>query len=88
MNGKFKREKLVLKFTTCPILDCEKEEDLMKRRYEYSLFIPPSIQTNIVKENVEKSINEGPNRIGSADNESFVTKVDVSDPWSEIKKKI
>ena len=31
-EDKSEREKLVLKFTRCLILDCAKEEDLMKRR--------------------------------------------------------
>ena len=80
------REKLVLKFTRCPTLDCAKEEDLMKRRCEWKVSTPSSIQANTAEENVEESNNEAPNRIESADLENLFKIVDVSDPWSEIKE--
>ena len=79
-----KREKLVLRFSRCPILDCaEKEEDLMKRRCEWKVSTPTNNQTNKVEEN--KS-GEAVNRPGPADDEKLVTIVDVSDPWSVIKE--
>ena len=52
---KNEREKLVLKFTRCPILDCAKEEDLMKRRCEWKLSTPSSIQANTAKEMSKKT---------------------------------
>ena len=45
-----------------------------------------SIKTNTVKENVEESINEAPNEIGSTDEENLDTIVDASNPWSKIKE--
>ena len=85
-EGKLKREKLVLKFTRCPVLDCAKEEDLMKRRAEWKLSTPYSIQTNTVKENVEENKSEAVDRRGSTNDEKLVTIVYVSDPWSQIRE--
>ena len=82
-----KRERLVLKFTRCPILDCEKKEDLKKRRCEWKVSTPSSIQTNTVNTNVEENKSGvAVNRPRSADDEKLVTIVDVSDPWSVIKE--
>ena len=65
-----KREKLVLRFSRCPILDCAaKEEDLMKRRCEWKVSTPSNSQTKTVKENVEENKSVAVNRLGSADDE-------------------
>ena len=58
MENKYNREKLVFKFTRGSILSCGKEEGLMKSRYEWKVSTLSSIHTNIVKENVEESINK------------------------------
>ena len=81
-----KREKIVLRLSRCPIQDCAKEEDLMKRRCEWKVSTPSSSQTNTVIESDEENKRVTVNRPGSADDEKLVTIVDVSDPWSVIKE--
>ena len=69
-----KREKIVLRFSRCPKLDCAKKHGLMKKRCEWKVSTPSNTQTSTFTRN------------GSADDENLVTIVDISDPWSEIKE--